>query len=110
MWGGIIVLGITEQELFDNSLKSKIKFVKHLAKNCNAREFEYLNKFIHSNITNSIHSNDGHTHTSNESSRDYQNKRIEKLLSLLVFAPEPMLENIISKLEDIEKISLQDIC
>ena len=42
-------LNITEQELFDDSLKTKIKYLKHISKDSDQKEIEYLNKFIYSN-------------------------------------------------------------
>jgi transcriptional regulator with XRE-family HTH domain len=98
-------LDITEQELFDDSLKTKIKYVKHISKDSDAKEIEYLNKFVNSNISNFIQSNNSEINIHNENNYLSDNKKIQKLISLLVYAPEVMLDNIIDKLEEIEKIS-----
>lgn len=88
-------LNITEQELFDDSLKTKIKYLKHISKDSDQKEIEYLNKFIYSN---------------NEQINITDHKQnIQKLISLLIYAPDIMIENIISKLEKIEKISYTKI-
>lgn len=83
-------LDITEQELFDDSLKTKIKYLKHISKDSDQKEIEYLNKFIYSN--NEQINITGHK------------QNIQKLISLLIYAPDIMIDNIIQKLEDIEAI------
>lgn len=50
-------LDITEQELFDDSLKAKIKFLKYIAKDCNKEELEILGQNTNLNIENFIEAN-----------------------------------------------------
>ncbi len=51
-------LDITEQELFDDSLKAKIKFLKYIEKDCNKEELEVLGQNTNLNIQNFIEEND----------------------------------------------------
>jgi transcriptional regulator with XRE-family HTH domain len=86
-------LDITEQELFDDSLQTKIKFLKHILKDSSPKELDLLQKSVKLNLTN--------IEIDKENTND-KNKKIMQLVDLLIFAPEPFLDKIIARLKDIK--------
>jgi len=95
-------LNITEQELFDTSKQTILKLYKYILKNIDNNQLSYLN---HSTI-NALQI----THSNNNQKQTVHHKEeLDKLISLLEFAPSSLIKRIILKLEEIKKISLSDI-
>jgi len=100
-------LNITEQELFDTSNQTKLKLLKYISKKFDKNQFDYINQINnHSTIISDIQNSYG---VEQKNSNSFDKVKIEKLLSLLEFAPTPMIDKIIEKLEEIKKIALSDI-
>ncbi len=51
-------LDVTEQELFDDSLKAKIKFLKYIAKDCDKEELKILGQNTNLDIDGFLNAND----------------------------------------------------
>ncbi|MBV5277782.1 MAG: helix-turn-helix transcriptional regulator [Campylobacteraceae bacterium] len=94
------VLGVTEQELFDESLATKIKFLKCIALSSTENEKEYIKKCIHSEFIHHLIKNKIDTEET------YKDENLQKLISLLHFAPKVLVEQWIEKLEIIKKTVL----
>ncbi|MCX6075658.1 MAG: helix-turn-helix transcriptional regulator [Campylobacterales bacterium] len=93
------VLNVTEQELFDNTSKSRTRCFKYFIKNSNHKELEYFNNFIKSQITYNINVNNADTITTNSN-----DNKVDKFISLLEFAPHNFLDKAIAKLEEYKNI------
>lgn len=78
------VLGVSEQFLFSENEQTRMKIIKHLCKNLSEKEKSYLLNAIDS---------DGSIDSANE------------VLSLIQYAPKPLLTKILTSLKSIEKIS-----
>jgi len=93
-------LGVTEQELFDTSAKTRKKCFKYFLQSASKDELEYFNHFINSQIHNNININYGkvimNTPTSNE--------KIEKFTQLLHYAPTDFIDKILERLEEYKKL------
>lgn len=93
-------LQVTEQELFTEDKKSRKKFFQQMIKTSTSEEIEILkNKF-----------NLKYTKTTlvKEPKSTYNNKKPsleEELISLLPYAPKPLLENFINKLKEIKEFN-----
>ena len=93
-------LGVTEQELFDTSAKTRKKCFKYFLQSASKDELEYFNHFINSQIHNNININYGkvimNTKTSNE--------KIEKFTQLLHYAPANFIDKVLERLEEYKKL------
>lgn len=78
------VLGVPEQFLFEENQKVRKRLLKYLAKNLTEEEYSYLNKNLQYNL---------------------QLPRHNKILGLLKFAPEPLLDKLEISLEKIKNIT-----
>lgn len=92
-------LEITEQELFDDTEQTRIKYLKHILNNPSKKELELIKKEIKAseiNIKNSILAdiNSGNI-----------NSDFKEAMELLQYAPIPFLQKLISKLKEIKKIA-----
>ena len=86
------VLGVTEQEIFDNSKQARKKCFKYFIENATQEELEYFNKFINSQINN-IHINYG---------KIVMNSNENELGKLLQYAPKPLIDKLTKKLKEIK--------
>jgi len=84
------VLDITEQELFDNSEESRLKYLKTILNNPTQKEIEYIKSKVIS-----------HDIISNKKIDNY----LEQIIYLLRYAPISFLEKLIKKLKELKKIS-----
>lgn len=93
------VLNVTEQELFTSDKKSRKKFFQNIIKTATDEEIEILqNKFdLKCKFTQNI----------NEPKSKYkkESKIQNELISLLPYAPKPLIENFISKLKDLKEFN-----
>jgi len=87
------VLGVTEQEIFDNSNTARKKCFKYFLEHATQEELEYFSKFINSQINN-IHINYG---------KIVMNSNENELTKLLEYAPKPLIDKLIKKLKDIKE-------
>jgi len=87
------VLGVTEQEIFDNSDTARKKCFKYFLENATKEELEYFSKFINSQINN-IHINYG---------KIVMNSNENELTKLLEYAPKPLIDKLTQKLKEIKK-------
>lgn len=99
-------LDITEQELFDTTTKTKLKLYRYLAKGLDAEQINYLNT-LNQNST-MIKNIVDETKQSCLGLNFHDNKKISHLIALLEFAPEPLIDKIIVKLEEIKNVALGD--
>ncbi len=98
-------LDVTEQELFDTSLKTRRKCFKYFLENAPKEELEYFHNFINSQIHNSIHINYGSVIMSTTT----PNEKIEKLTELLRYAPSDFIDKVLRRLEEYEELQGLDI-
>ncbi len=96
------VLDVTEQELFDTTQKRRKRCFKYFVESANIEELEYFNNFINSQITHNININYGKVVMS--SSPIVDNKKLDKFIELLEFAPHNFLNRAIDKLKEYRKI------
>lgn len=91
------VLQITEQELFTNDNRSRKKFFQNIIKTANQEEISIIKqKFnLHYNETSSV----------KEPANSYNRDNKEELISLLPYAPKPLLDNFINKLKEIKEFN-----
>ena len=89
------VLGVTEQEIFDNSKEARKKCFKYFLENATKEELEYFNNFLNSQINN-IHINYG---------KIVMNSNENELDNLLEYAPKPLIEKLIKKLKEIKNFT-----
>ena len=100
-------LNISEQELFETNHHTKLKLFKYISKELDKKQFDYINQINNNaSIVSDIKNSYGKTQ---KNLNLYNKEKIEKLLSLLEFAPSPMIDKTIEKLEEIKKIALSDI-
>ena len=100
-------LNITEQELFDTSKQTILKLYKYIAKNIDNKQLAYLNQILNTNST--INASQITCNKNNQKQIFHHKKELDKLISLLEFAPSSLIKRIILKLEEIKKISLSDL-
>ena len=86
-------LDITEQELFDTTEKSRMKYLKYILNNPTKKEIEYIKDKV---IINDKNNTDINTILTNE---------FQEIMYLLKYAPVPLLEKFKSKLKSFKKIS-----
>jgi len=93
------VLNVTEQELFTSDKKSRKKFFQNIIKTATDEEIKTLqNKFnLKCKFTQSV----------SEPKSEYtkESKIQNELISLLPYAPKPLIENFISKLKDLKEFN-----
>ena len=100
------VLNVTEQQIFDNSTKTRIKYLSYILENPTKKEIQLIkNKILvkEINIQNSILTdvNNGSIQI-NSQNLEYEFKEI---LQLLQYAPIPFLQKLTQKLKVIKKES-----
>jgi len=78
------VLGLPEQFLFEETPRVRKRLLKFLAKDLNEEEYFYLTEHLHSSFKGGSH---------------------RKLIMLLQYAPEPLLNKISASLEEIKDIT-----
>ena len=101
-------LNITEQELFDTTSSTKVKLFKYISKGLDDNQIEYLNDLTtNSNIVKDVSVQYGKKNTKGLAFNNEE--KLEKLISLLEFAPNPLVDKIINRLEDIKGLALKDI-
>ena len=100
-------LNITEQELFDTSKQTILKLYKYILKNIDNNQLSYLNQILNNNST--INASQITCSKNNQKQTFHHKEELDKLISLLEFAPSSLIKRIILKLEEIKKISLSDI-
>lgn len=83
-------LDITEQELFDNSEKTRLKYLKSILNNPTQKEIEYIKSKV---ISYDIKID------------EKLENQFEQIVHLLKFAPIPLLEKLTVKLTELKKIS-----
>ena len=96
------VLDITEQELFDNTLKSKIKFLKYIISHTTEKEQEYIRKCIDSEFLEKLYKKADISQSTKETIKLDLDENLRKLIPLLHFAPKIMIQQLIEKLETIK--------
>lgn len=93
------VLQITEQELFTNSEKSRKKFFQNILKTSTPEEIEIIkNKFNLKYSESTVVKEPTSSYNKKESLE-------EELISLLQYAPKPLLQNFINKLKEIKEFN-----
>jgi uncharacterized protein YllA (UPF0747 family) len=98
-------LDITEQALFDNTDKSRLKYLKYILNNPNKKEIEFVKGKIvdyHIKINNSILAD---TNNGNIIANAKLELEFEEIIYLLRYAPVPLLEKLTQKLKSFKKIS-----
>ena len=98
------VLDVTEQELFDTTEKAKRKCFKYFLETANNNELEYFNNFINSQIENNININYGKIVIGLKNG----DKDIQKLVSLLEYAPKKFINKIINRLKEYKNLEYKD--
>ena len=98
-------LDVTEQELFDTSLKTRKKCFKYFLQNASKEELEYFHNFINSQIHNNININYGQV----VMNTPIFNEKVEKLTQLLKYAPADFMDKILARLEEYKKLQDLDI-
>ena len=94
------VLEVTEQELFDKSVKSKKKCFKYFLQDATKEELEYFNNFINYQIHNNININYGSV-VMNANNLDNE---LEEFIELLEYAPKSFLKKVIDRLKEYKKL------
>ncbi len=94
------VLNVTEQELFDTSLKTRKKCFKYFLQNASKEELEYFNNFINSQIHNNINID----YSKNIMQTKLTNEKIEEFSQLLKYAPNDFIDKVLSRLKEYKKI------
>lgn len=99
-------LDITEQELFDINTNTRIKLLKYISKGLDTQQlFHIENLSSKSTIINRAKTN----YEKNSNATSNHKQEIEKLFSLMEYAPQAMIKKMIKKLEEIKKIALEEI-
>ena len=98
-------MDITEQEIFDDSNSTRLKYLKHILKNPTSKELEFIKSFLeiekNVNIKNSIIADINSIIIGNCEFKD----EVKEILELLRFAPIPFLQNLIIKLRKMKELS-----
>ncbi len=98
-------LDITEQEIFDDSEHSRVKYLKHILKNPSKKEIETIKYYLKSgdiNIKNSIVSDINHGSIIINS--DYITDDTRELITLLKYASNSFIKKLILKLKQLKEI------
>jgi len=100
-------LDITEQELFDTTTQTKLKLFKYIKESLDTNQLSYLNSISsNSQLISDVKSSYGN---SKSNLSFFHEKELKKLMELLEYAPQPLVERIITKLEEIKKVSLSQL-
>jgi len=94
------VLNITEQELFDNSIKTRQKCFKSMLKSASKDELETYYEYIKYNLK--LDKNSHLPLTTKE-------KNIKECLDLLEYAPMNFFDKILKRLYQFKELALKDI-
>lgn len=98
-------LNISEQELFDTNLNTKLKLYKYIVNTVNIEQLSYLqNISSNASVVNSTKALYG-----TKEENIYDKEEIEKLFSLIEYAPKELIEKITKRLEEIKRITLESI-
>ncbi len=94
------VLDVTEQELFDNSSKTRKKCFKYFLQNASKEELEYFSHFINSQMKNTVGVN------YDKAIMDIQttDEKITKFVELLPFAPIDFMDKVLERLKEYERL------
>ena len=99
-------LNITEQEIFDDTEQTRLKYLKHILKNPSSKEIELIKYKLGGNdikIKNSILADTNHGNIIINS--EYFNSEVKEVIELLKYAPIPFLNNLTSKLKEMQKLT-----
>ena len=94
------VLDVTEQEIFDNSSKTRKRCFRYFLQNATKDELESFNHFIASQIHNNININYGKIIISSNNI----DEKLEKFIKLLQYAPSYFIDKVINRLEEYKKL------
>ena len=101
-------LNISEQELFDTNLNTKLKLYKYIVNSVDTEQLSYLqNISSNASVVNSTKALYDKKQPKEENI--YDNEEIEKLFSLIEYAPKELIEKITKRLEEIKRITLERI-
>ncbi|BFU77534.1 hypothetical protein ALC152_07490 [Arcobacter sp. 15-2] len=101
-------LNISEQELFDTNLNTKLKLYKYIVNSVDTEQLSYLqNISSNASVVNSTKALYGKKQPREENI--YDKEEIEKLFSLIEYAPKELIEKITKRLEEIKRITLESI-
>ena len=90
----------------EESYHTKLKLFKYISQDLDNTQLSYINQLNTSaTIVSDVKSSYGEE---DKVSNEHQ-QEMQKLMSLLKFAPQPMIGRIIKKLEEIQKIALSEI-
>jgi len=92
------VLQVSEQELFTHDEKSRRKFFQNLVKTASKDEIDILKKKFDLKFDSSIIGEP-------KNSYEKENSMESELISLLPYAPKPLLQNFIAKLKEIKEFN-----
>ncbi|QDF28701.1 helix-turn-helix domain-containing protein [Halarcobacter anaerophilus] len=94
------VLQVTEQELFTCDKKSRKKFFQNILKTATEEEIDIISKrFSLKSYEKTVVNEPKKTYNKKESSLE------EELISLLPFAPKPLLQNLVIKLKELKEFN-----
>jgi len=94
-------LDVSEQELFCDNEAARLKYLRHIMQNPSEKEIIIARQIIQKNQDNTSSDN-----IFKQNDEEY-NIFLEKLSKLLDFGSKPLIENFISKLEAMKKITLE---
>lgn len=98
-------LDVTEQELFDSSVKTKKRCFKYFIKNASNDELEYFRSFIESQIKNSM----GINYLNTIMNTFTTDEKVLKFIQLLPYAPSNFIDKVLKKLKEYEKLDKEGI-
>jgi transcriptional regulator with XRE-family HTH domain len=93
------VLQVTEQELFTSDKKTRKRFFQNIIKTANKEEIEILRNRFNLKVSETSIINEPKNHYKKELSPQ------EELISLLPYAPKPLLQNFITKLKELKEFN-----
>ncbi len=94
-------LNVTEQELFDNSSKTRKRCFKYFLQNASKEELEYFSHFINSQIKNTV----GVSYDKAIMDIQTTDEKMAKFVELLPFAPSNFMDKILERLKEYEKLN-----
>jgi transcriptional regulator with XRE-family HTH domain len=92
------VLQVSEQELFTNDEKTRKKFFQNLIKTATSEEIEILKNKFDLKFDSSFIEEPKNSYEKNISLED-------ELISLLPYAPKPLIQNFITKLKELKEFN-----
>lgn len=97
-------LDVTEQELFDTSVKTRKRCFKYFIQNASNDELEHFRYFIETQIKNSI----GINYRDAIMNTLTNDEKLIKFVHLLPYAPNDFIDKILHKLEEYERIDKEE--